>query len=219
MLFDHFEKRSLCINRITGQQFKHRIFLKEAFQMLLQTAGLVGFVAAHRPLIERHFEIMHKDIEHENGIVLFVEKLMRRLAVDGGNDGFVGLGQDGLQKVGEGILVSFGNWFAIFRFRWSLPGCLSVSKTALETHREFFERTPGQGTRDGCLDRRLHFFETERGAEDMPVFFRPAISPGDVGKLTQKSEKNQNDHPVKMVPNSFGVTGIGDFVKNVDQLI
>ena len=50
-----------------------------------------------------------------------------------------------------------------------------------------------------------------------PVFFRPASGPSDVGKLGEKSEKHEHEHPVKVVPNSFGVTGIGNFLKNAKQ--
>jgi hypothetical protein len=37
---------------------------------------------------------------------------------------------------------------------------------------------------------------------------------GDVRKPGQLPEKNEKEHPVKIVPNSSGDTGIGDFVKN-----
>ena len=99
----------------------------------------------------------------------------------------------------------------------------SLSQESLQKFGEgvlqFFKRTAGQGTRDRRIDRRLHFFETKRGSQDVPITFRPTPYMGNIRKLGELSKKNQNEHPVKIVPNSFGITRIGDFLKNANQPI
>jgi len=81
------------------------------------------------------------------------------------------------------------------------------------------ERTPGQRSRDRRRNGRLQSFEPKRVAQNVPILFRPTPDLGNVRYLGELPKKNKNEHPVKIVPNSFRITRIGDFVKYVKQLI
>ena len=54
--------------------------------------------------------------------------------------------------------------------------------------------------------------------EDVSIFLSSTFDPGDVRKLNQKTKKHQSKYPVKIVPNSIGGNGIGNFLENAKQL-
>ena len=81
--------------------------LKQFFQVNFQAARLIGLVATNGPLVERDFEIMDEDVEHEKRVAVFVEKVFGRFAIDGGDKGVVVFHEDGVEKLGEVVLKFF----------------------------------------------------------------------------------------------------------------
>jgi len=62
----------LGVDRVAGQQFQARIQREQLFQMIFQTAWLVGFIAANGPTGEVELERLSEDIEHENRIAVLI---------------------------------------------------------------------------------------------------------------------------------------------------
>jgi len=86
---------------------------EQFFEMSLEAARLVGFAAANGPLVERLFEIVYENVEHEERVPIFVERLLGRLyhgvpvklfPVDGGDERVVVLHENGVKKFCEVVL-------------------------------------------------------------------------------------------------------------------
>ena len=133
MIFpDGRQQRSLSEDGIAGQQFQAWIHREKLFKMIFQATGLVGFIAVNGPAGEMEFELLSKQIEHEQRITVFVFHLPGGFAIDSGGegcrcqDGVKKFGENGLQigerkfsqdpGKGDGMWHAFFEWQKLFEF-------------------------------------------------------------------------------------------------------
>ena len=69
----------------------------------------------------------------------------------------------------------------------------------------------------GGLDGRLGPFESERSTQGVPMFFRPALNVGDGCDSCEQSQKDEDDHSLKIVANTSRIARVVDFLKGVGE--
>ena len=94
--------------------------------MSLQATGFIGFITVDRPTGEVQFQGLSKDVEHENGIAVFVFHLLGSLAIDGSDERI--FWEDGVQKGGESGLQFLERNFPEDAGQCAVTGCSSFSK-------------------------------------------------------------------------------------------
>ena len=60
-------QRPLGVDRIAAEKLQGRIGRQQFGKMFLKAPGLVGFVAADRPLVQRQLDPLQENIEHLHG--------------------------------------------------------------------------------------------------------------------------------------------------------
>ena len=64
VLFQHFQQRTLCEDRIASEQLEHRIVFEQFVQMGFEATGLIGLVAMNIETHECDFDVMSENVEH-----------------------------------------------------------------------------------------------------------------------------------------------------------
>jgi hypothetical protein len=166
-----------------------QVYCEKFGKMLFQATGLIGFIAMNIPTGQRHFEFLGENIEHENGMTVFIFRLFGGFAIDGGNKR--GVMKNGVKKLGKGRLE------------------MAVGE---------FSPNTGEGIIAGNPCFALDCSEGEKGFQCFEVLFCPACDFGGSADVGEEPEKSHGEDCGKRMGNAAFRTRIGNWVETVNKV-